>query len=142
MIPIMINRGRLIKVIAIMISIILVIAFIIACAGGLFSTRVEYMIGNKILNFLVTLITLLIIPSTECFIELMKGRYKNEWRCILSYIGLSLILPIAITLIDIFSYHQNITEKYKDDNEFLMIDFFFFTGLLYQNPAYKIDRHC
>ncbi|KAK8890757.1 hypothetical protein M9Y10_035542 [Tritrichomonas musculus] len=118
MIPIMINRGRLIKVIAIMISIILVIAFIIACVGGLFSTRVEYMIGNKILNFLVTLITLLIIPSTECFIELMKGRYKNEWRCILSYIGLSLILPIAITLIDIFSYHQNITEKYKDDNEF------------------------
>ena len=48
----------------------------------------------------------------------MKGRYKNDWRCVLSYLFISLLLSITVNFILIYTKHHSIISKYKNTNEF------------------------
>lgn len=119
MIPIMIERVNLTNILSIivgsLIGFCILMIFIDICIIERF---VSVSLGDNLINFLSNCLSLLIIPSTEKFIELMKGPYNKDWRIIISYIAISLLLPVAITLINILSKHQSIVEKYKDDHSF------------------------
>ena len=68
---------------------------------------------KKIIIFLAKVLSLLIIPSTENFIDMMKEDYENKWGCILGYVVVSLILPIGIDLIFILTKHIQTINDYK-----------------------------
>lgn len=78
----------------------------------------------KFLIFLVNLLSLLIIPSTENFAILMNSSlYKNNYRIIIGYVVNSLIFPVLITIMLILSNYPTITSKYKDNNLYCYIEF-------------------
>lgn len=119
MIPTMISRNRLTIVISVLFSILTVIYFILFLIINCWLKISEVPnVCTKLISFMTNILSLLIIPSTEKFIDLMKGPYSNNWRCILSYISLSLLLPLAITLLNIFSSHQSISKKYNNKRKF------------------------
>lgn len=45
------------------------------------------------------ILTLLFIPSTSIFVELISNEYKNNWNIIVGYIMFSLIIPIFLNII-------------------------------------------
>ena len=78
----------------------------------------------KFLIFLVNLLSLLIIPSTENFSILMNSSlYKNDYRIIVGYVVNSLIFPIFITIMLILSNYPIITSKYKENNLYYYFEF-------------------
>ena len=68
---------------------------------------------SKIIIFLIECLSLLIIPSTENFIDLMEEKSVRSWSCILGYIIITLLLPISMTFIKIFTEYEEITKMYK-----------------------------
>lgn len=123
MIPIMLSRSQLIKVLSIIVGILSGLYILVALFVNLGLTYFfcccdcDYdftKFTDKAINFLTTILTLLIIPSTEHFIELMNSKYYNDWRCIVSYIVLSLLFPLLLTLFNILTEHDSIIGKYKD----------------------------
>lgn len=69
---------------------------------------------GKCINFLINCFTLLIIPSTEFFVQIMQESYKNSWNCIISYVGLGLLLPITLIYLMIRNNVSDIQEKYNN----------------------------
>lgn len=67
----------------------------------------------RIVAFAISCLSLLIIPSTQNFAELMKGFYANKWNCIIGYLGITLIFPIVTTFFMIKTRFQGVCEKYK-----------------------------
>lgn len=70
-------------------------------------------ITTKIIAFLVNCLSLLIIPSTESFIIVMKGHYTKKWSFILAYIVVTLIIPILTTFLLVKTNYSEICDKYK-----------------------------
>lgn len=119
LIPMIINRNRLATVISVSIASLTALYVILYIIFECISEKYEVPnFTNKLISFLTNILSLLIIPSTEKFVELMKGPYSNNWRCILSYMALSLFLPLSITLLNILVGHQSITGKYNDNRTF------------------------
>lgn len=67
---------------------------------------------GKIISFAIKCFSLLIIPSTEHFVNIMQENYKNYWNCIVGYIVLGFLLPIAITFLMIKNNFPEICDKY------------------------------
>ncbi|KAK8880891.1 hypothetical protein M9Y10_003590 [Tritrichomonas musculus] len=67
----------------------------------------------KAISFLMNCFTLLIIPSTEYFVKIMQERYRYNWNCIVSYIGVGLALPITLVYLMVHNRVSDIKEKYN-----------------------------
>ena len=67
----------------------------------------------KAISFSMNCFTLLIIPSTEFFVKIMQDNYRNNWNCIVSYIGDGLILPIILIYLMVLNKVSDIKEKYN-----------------------------
>ena len=70
--------------------------------------------STKIIGFLISCLSLLIIPSTNAFTDLIKNIQDYQWNCIFSYIGINLICPIVTTFMMIKTNYSEICEKYKE----------------------------
>ena len=114
MIPIMKDRWKLLVIITVIISILIVILIFVCClsqvCGGGYALE---NLNRKICGFLITCLSLFIIPSTECFAQNLDNYIKDKWPMIPSYILNSIIIPISIILAMIILRHPNISSKYK-----------------------------
>ena len=134
MTPIMLERTKLLHVISIMAGIFVGLFCVIpllyiwlgnyfccccpdcdCCFDGDIGDSIS--IGN-ILVFITYCLTLLIIPSANKFLSYMNSSNIQDWRAILSYIAISILLPISIIIILIKSNHSLIVKKYKDSKRF------------------------
>ena len=121
MTPIMENRAHLTKIISIAISVLIIIC-LISEIWLQYSLKflLEY-VGYKLLPFFINCFSMLIIPSTESFVNIIQGNYKGLWQCIISYIGISLIIPVAMTLMMIITRHPDIEDKYIEPDSLFTI---------------------
>lgn len=117
MFQILMERDRLTLVFLIFIVSALLVSLITEIIFNCFKCCKNYdskRYGSEVIMFLINCLPLLIIPSTENFIELMNGEYKNRWNCIISYIIISLSLPISMVFIKVHTKDQETIGKYKD----------------------------
>lgn len=70
-------------------------------------------IASKIIAFSINCLSLLIIPGTENFADLMKGVYANRWSFIIGYIIITLLLPIITTFLMIKTNYSEVCDRYK-----------------------------
>lgn len=63
--------------------------------------------------------SLLIIPCTEHFVEVMKSglNLKYNWQIIIGYIVIGIVLPVLMTLFLIICEYSDYTSKYKKDKD-------------------------
>lgn len=130
MIPIMISRTRLINVISILAGILsglIVIPFVLLiffpnCIIKILdccdNKSPEFTTISNILVFITYILALLVVPSTNQFLGLMQN-YTKDWRTIISYIAISILLPITIIFIMIKSNHFFVRNKYHNDRKYL-----------------------
>lgn len=138
MIPIMIDRTRLLNTISTIVGIVMGISILImlfmyfniidifdccdccckhkSCNCNC-NCKCKMRIDN-ILIFLTYILALLIIPSTNKFLSLMSEKKQKIWTTIVSYIAISILLPIAIFFILIRSNHSLIKNKYKNTQNY------------------------
>lgn len=112
--------------------------FIMSCFDGCYTccckccskkyTKVGKLV-QKECGFFINCLQLLIIPSTELFVELMQSNYKNRWCIILTYLFVSLLLPMSMVLITILTDHPNICDKYKTPKSF-SFNFYYYVELI------------
>lgn len=114
-IPIMMNREILITQYSVIIGVIAFVETVVSFGFRCYEWLDEKVIGERIVELSISIIQLLIIPSTRSFIELMQGVYKNEWRCIVSYVVLSLIYPFIIAFINVYSGNLDASQRYKEE---------------------------
>lgn len=113
MIPIMDERGHLSNVICIIVLVLVIACFAFEIFVDFWLKDLILQVGKKFLSFLIECFATLIIPSTESFISIIQGNYHGYWQCIISYIVISLLIPIALTLAMIIYQHPDIEDKYK-----------------------------
>ena len=72
-------------------------------------------IGNilKLNGFLINCFSLFIIPSTQSFSELIQEKDYNLYHTIITYVLISLVLPIALILTMILSKHPDLEDTYR-----------------------------
>lgn len=68
---------------------------------------------EKFLGFLFNCFSLLIIPSIQSFYNVINSDCENDWRIFLTFILLSLALPIAQSIILVATSYPSLKEKYK-----------------------------
>lgn len=105
-IPYTLYRFKLQIFIGVVSAIVIIVSFI-------FENIFEAAVFIKLTNFFINCISLLIIPQTEKFVEVMQSEYKNKWQLILGYIANSLLIPIIITVLMIISQYEGLTDKYR-----------------------------
>lgn len=110
----LIEREKIAFFVSILVVIVLVVSLIVeylmdACIF-MYDPEPHF---SKIIIFLIECLSLLIIPSTENFIELMEEKSVRSWSCILGYIVITLLLPITMTVTKILTEYEEITRIYK-----------------------------
>lgn len=117
-IPILKTRLLLLIILATVFGLVIIISFIVetsqkCCCS---QNRLYHFkkVSSKIVALLINCLSLLIIPSTECFIKIMKGYYPIIWPFILSYIGVTIIFPIVTNFFLIKTNYSEICDKYKE----------------------------
>lgn len=70
-------------------------------------------INIKMMILLVNFFSIIIIPATENFAELIKDDYKKQWRIIVGYIALAALFPLIMIFMLIRGNFPDICEKYK-----------------------------
>lgn len=90
----------------------------------------------KFIDLCLSFFSLLIIPSTEHFMNLVTGKFYNNWRLITCYIFYSLIVPLGLTIIMIAMRFDSILGKYKDYK--IAFVYFFELGEIVRQIAYAI----
>lgn len=117
MVPIMLPRWKLAKIISIIVSIIAFICIMVYFSSVCCHFQHKLIkIQQKVNGFLITCLPLFIIPSTETFSDLIEGAYSGSYAIIFSYIYNSIIVPLALIIAMIILRHPNITEKYTIPN--------------------------
>lgn len=105
------------KVQLILICAVAIICIVIICLTLITKSLLPHLYEKillKIVNFIFSLIPLLIIPSTERFVAIIQGSYKGQWTIITSYIGIALLIPILITLLMIIKGNSELSGKYHE----------------------------
>lgn len=117
MIPILFSRGNLAIIVGAICGIVTLISFTIEmieyCCYRTKKQEHFKKYSQKVIAFLVNCLSLLIIPSTEAFTELMHDLYQNHWVIITCYVVISLIFPIVTTFMLIYGKYSEVCDKYK-----------------------------
>lgn len=113
LIPIMLKRWRLTKIISIIMGIIPAPLFFIELILKAFLSD-RFTLQEKMNGFLIKMLTLLIIPATEAFSTLIQNDIKNKSFAIASYFGVSFLIPLALLITMIIVCNPDIKDKYKE----------------------------
>lgn len=112
-IPYSIDRPTLQYMIGVSEGILIIFIFISECIYNnnlkLDSERLQI----KLTIFISNCYSLLIIPNTESFVQIMKGEYKNKWNCMVGYIFNCIINSLGLTFFMLFVNHSDLIQKYK-----------------------------
>lgn len=113
-IPYSLDRPNLQYMIGVFEGVLIIIMFIFECAY-LFNLELMNSIGInvKMVSFITNCYSLLIIPNTESFVQLMKGSYKNKWNIIFGYIINCIFNSLGTTFFMLFVNHKDLIQKYK-----------------------------
>ena len=120
LIPILQGSYKLAVLYGLVVFGILIISIIIESIVALVKYLRKYVYFDELTNvpkfidLCLSFFSLLIIPSTEHFMNLVTGKYYNNWRLIICYIFYSLIVPLGLTIIMIAMRFESILGKYKD----------------------------
>lgn len=81
--------------------------------------KIKLKAQDHVVDFTMQMVSLCIIPSTELFANLMSTNFGARWCVVVSFLALTVILPIIITLILLWCDYESLTDQYRD------IDLFF-----------------
>lgn len=109
-------------------------AFIEACCHCSCCPHEEE-ISSKTLMFVINLLSLLIIPSTEYFVKMVQS--IRIWNMIVGYIIISIIFPFFFNLMMIIVNHSKFSSKYKQTNTVWNKYYFFEIGDIFKQIVYS-----
>lgn len=113
------TNGKFVLICSIIAFLILIIIFFFelftknCCCSKKTSQQYEKY-NIKMIVFIINLFTIIIIPATENFISIIQDDYKNQWRLIVGYIALAVLLPLIMIFMLIRGNYPEICGKYKN----------------------------
>lgn len=117
LIPLMNKRAKFLKITSFVFVFLYLIVFPLNILIDKKFTILMLNMTSKLINFLVNCLSMLIIPATNAFVELMAEFRMGEVHSIMTYIFVSLIFPIVLINYMIKYKHPSIYEKYKKDHQ-------------------------
>lgn len=116
LIPFFVNDRYFLGTCIFVFFVLLVIAFVIDILIGSLEdfVSISVILVNNLPLLFTNILTLLFVPSTDLFVELMLGEYESNWNCIVGFIAFALVLPAVITWLLIFFGSSDLLDKYRD----------------------------
>lgn len=96
----------------IVMSAIIVCAFIYEIFIYLFKKPLKI---SNLIQLVNKIIDLCLVPGTETFIQLVLTSFGVQWNVVVSFVVLTVIFPIVITVVLIISGYEDLTDTYKSD---------------------------
>ncbi|KAK8837324.1 hypothetical protein M9Y10_036757 [Tritrichomonas musculus] len=126
MIPILLKRWKLTKIIAIFLFIILVLLLFGEITFRSFLGDKAINLITKLNDFINNCLSLLIIPSTEVFFKLVDNDFKNNLYPLLGYLANSIVLPLLLILSMVIIQTPSLENKYKKSESYKFNFYYFF----------------
>lgn len=104
-------KAQIALICAIMLVVVISICFTTITRGFMPNSFQKTLV--KVIYFIVNIFPLLLIPSAENFVSVIEGNYKGEWKIIVSFAGITLFIPFALSLVMVIRKNPDIVDKYR-----------------------------